>query len=65
MHKFFSMAALAAATMLLGGCGGRLFSGSSTTGTGTGTLTTLSVASSVASIPADGFGHRNDYCHRH
>jgi hypothetical protein len=53
MHKFLSMAALAAAAMLLGGCGGGAFSSTSTS-TGTGTLTTLSVASSIASLPADG-----------
>jgi hypothetical protein len=57
MHKFFSVAALAAFTMLLCGCGGSSFSGSSSTGgtggTGTGTVTTISVSNS-GSIPADG-----------
>jgi hypothetical protein len=55
MHKFFSVAALAAFTMLLSGCGGSSFSASSSSGgTKSGTLTTLSVSSSIASIPADG-----------
>lgn len=53
MHKFFSVAALAVVTTLLGGCGGSAFDGGSST-TGKGTLTTLAVTSSVASLPADG-----------
>jgi Bacterial Ig-like domain (group 1) len=53
MHKFFSIAALAAVTMLMGGCGG----GSAFDG-GTGPVTTsvasIAVTSDTASIPSDG-----------
>jgi len=51
MHKFFSVAALAAVTMMLGGCGGSAFSGGGTTG---GTVASVAVSSDVASIPSDG-----------
>jgi len=55
MHKFFSVAALAAGTMLLAGCGGDSFkgSGSSSGGTGgtggTGTTTTYSLGNGAGS----------------
>jgi len=52
MHKFFSVAALAAVTVLLGACGGSSFSGGSS-GTGTGTTpggtTTYSMGSGSGS----------------
>jgi hypothetical protein len=55
MHKFFSVAALAAVTVLLAGCGGDSFKGSGSssggtgTGTGTGTTTTYSLGSGTGS----------------
>jgi hypothetical protein len=52
MHKFFSVAALAAVTMLLGGCGDSAFDGGSTKGVTT--VTSVSVTSDTASIPSDG-----------
>src|SRR5262249_14918944 len=52
MYKFISVAALAAVTMLLGACGGGgNFSGSAPQ---LARLTTPSVTSSVAPLPADG-----------
>src|SRR5882757_10786015 len=63
MHKFFSMAAVAAFTMLLASCGGDSFMGKGT-GTGGGgatggTLATLSVASNLTTIPSDGSATAN------
>ncbi len=58
MHKFFSVAAVAAVSMLLGACGGSAFQGSSSSTTGGGTtaaaVASLTVTSDVAGIPSDG-----------
>lgn len=51
MHKFFSVAALAAVTMLLNACGGSSFSAGSS---GSSALSTIAVSSDTATIPADG-----------
>src|SRR4051812_45636424 len=60
MHKFFSIAALAAVSMLLDGCGGSAFSGGSTNTPGnTATVATIAVTSDAASIPSDGSGGAN------
>ena len=64
MHKFFSVAALAAVSLLLGACGGSSFSASSSGGGG-GTTTppataaSLTVTSDVMSIPSDGSSGAN------
>lgn len=55
MHKFFSVAALAAVSMLLGACGGSSFqSSSSGSGGGSSAVASLAVTSDVATIPSDG-----------
>jgi hypothetical protein len=62
MHKFFSVAAVAAFTMLLASCGGDSFMGKGTTpggGATGGTLATLSVASNLTTIPSDGSATAN------
>lgn len=56
MHKFFSVAALAAATLVLGACGGSAFTGSTT---GASTVASLTVSSDTASIPSDGSSGAN------
>jgi hypothetical protein len=61
MHKFFSIAALSAFTLLLAACGGDSFKGSSSSGGAAagGTLTTLSVSSDLTTIPSDGSATAN------
>jgi hypothetical protein len=54
MHKFFSIAALAAVTMLMEGCGGGSAFDGGTGGPVTGTVASVAVTSDTVSIPSDG-----------